>query len=794
MLVSTVLINYIMKRLCFLVICMSIIMGCSTSTSSTKALVDYVDPNIGTAHCRWFFYTPAAIPFGMAKLAPSTDAHLGNPGGWQAVGYDFRHTSIEGFANFHEFQVGGVVFAPTVGELQTVPGELENPDGGYRSRFDKKDEVAAPGYYSVLLKDYGVKAELTAMKRVGFHRYTYPKTELANLIFDIGNKQGESGEVKDAEVQYFEDGRVEGYVITSPVYVNIYQKGADVRMYFSAVLNKKPVQVGTFVKDVVNPGKHQEKGPGAGLYMTFSTEEQEAVEVKVGLSYTSIENARFNRETEAADVTFDQAKKNATDVWNESLSRIYVEGGKETDKVKFYTGLFHALLGRGLASDANGYYPKNNGTVGRIALDEEGNPVHQHYNTDAIWGGFWNLTQLWSLAYPEYYSDWIKSQLLVYQDAGWLGDGIACSKYVSGVGTNFTSLAIAAAYNCGIRDFDVQQGYEAALKNEVEWRGRLEGAGKMDVRQFVERGYSPYEKRFDMVTREEGSGFGASHTMEYSFSSFAVSQFAKHLGKEDDYKLLSDLSNGWKNLYDPETRLIRPKDTKGNFLEDFNPLAPWKGFQEGNAVQYTFYVPHQIDELVDLVGQETFNNRLDSIFLLSQKNIFGGGKEVDAFAGLKTVYNHGNQPNLHISWLFNFSGKPYLSQKWVRAILDEFYGLEGIHGYGYGQDEDQGQLGAWYVMSALGLFDVKGLTEIDPKFQIGAPLFDKVTVRLNKDYYPGEKFVIEAKKQAVGDCYLQDISLNNRPQDTVQLPFSEVVKGGKLVLGLGASPNEELTH
>lgn len=783
-----------MKRLCFLVICMSIIMGCSTSTSSTKALVDYVDPNIGTAHCRWFFYTPAAIPFGMAKLAPSTDAHLGNPGGWQAVGYDFRHTSIEGFANFHEFQVGGVVFAPTVGELQTVPGELENPDGGYRSRFDKKDEVAAPGYYSVLLKDYGVKAELTAMKRVGFHRYTYPKTEQANLIFDIGNKQGESGEMKDAEVQYFEDGRVEGYVITSPVYVNIYQKGADVRMYFSAVLNKKPVQVGTFVKDVVNPGKHQEKGPGAGLYMTFSTEEQEAVEVKVGLSYTSIENARFNRETEAADVTFDQAKKNATDVWNESLSRIYVEGGKETDKVKFYTGLFHALLGRGLASDANGYYPKNNGTVGRIALDEEGNPVHQHYNTDAIWGGFWNLTQLWSLAYPEYYSDWIKSQLLVYQDTGWLGDGIACSKYVSGVGTNFTSLAIAAAYNCGIRDFDVKQGYEAALKNEVEWRGRLEGAGKMDVRQFVERGYSPYEKRFDMVTREEGSGFGASHTMEYSFSSFAVSQFAKHLGKEDDYKLLSNLSNGWKNLYDPETRLIRPKDTKGNFLEDFNPLAPWKGFQEGNAVQYTFYVPHQIDELVDLVGQETFNNRLDSIFLLSQKNIFGGGKEVDAFAGLKTVYNHGNQPNLHISWLFNFSGKPYLSQKWVRAILDEFYGLEGIHGYGYGQDEDQGQLGAWYVMSALGLFDVKGLTEIDPKFQIGAPLFDKVTVRLNKDYYPGEKFVIEAKKQAVGDCYLQDISLNNRPQDTVQLPFSEVVKGGKLVLGLGASPNEELTH
>lgn len=763
-------------------------------TQTSKALVDYVDPNIGTAHCRWFFYTPAAVPFGMAKLAPSTDAHLGNPGGWQAVGYDFRHTSIEGFANFHEFQVGGIVFAPTVGKLQTVPGELNEPDSGYRSRFDKKDEIAAPGWYSVFLKDYGVKAELTAMQRVGFHRYTYPKSEQANLIFDIGNKQGESGEVKDAEVQYFDDGRVEGYVVTSPVYVNIYQKGADVRMYFSAVLNKKPVAVGTFVKNEVTPGKYREKGPGTGLYMTFSTEDQEPVEVKVGLSYTSIENARFNRETEATDVAFDQAKKNATKVWNESLGRISVEGGKEADKVKFYTGLFHALLGRGLASDANGYYPKNDGTVGRIALDEKGRPIHQHYNTDAIWGGFWNLTQLWSLAYPEYYSDWIKSQLLIYKDAGWLGDGIACSKYVSGVGTNFTSLAIASAYNCGIRDFDVQLGYEAALKNEVEWNGRLAGAGKMDVRQFVELGYSPYEKQFDMVTCEEGSGFGASHTMEYSFSSFAVAQFAKQLGKEADYECLSILSNGWKNLYDEKTRLIRPKDTQGYFLEDFNPLAPWKGFQEGNAVQYTFYVPHHIDELVTLVGQETFNARLDSIFLLSQKNIFGGGTEVDAFAGLKTVYNHGNQPNLHISWLFNFSGKPYLSQKWVRAILDEFYGLEGIHGYGYGQDEDQGQLGAWYVMSALGLFDVKGLTEINPKFQIGAPLFDKVTISLNEDYYPGKQFVIETKRQSVDDCYLQEIFLNGQKQETVQLPFKEVVKGGKLILGLGSIPNEVLNH
>jgi len=754
--------------------------------------VGYVDPAIGTAHCRWFFYTPAAVPFGMAKLAPSTDAHLGNPGGWQAVGYDFRHSSIEGFASFHEFQIGGVVIAPTTGDLQTVPGELANPSGGYRSSFDKKDELAVPGYYSVFLKDYAVKAELTATQRVGFHRYTFPETKQAHVLFDIGNQQGESGKVKDAFVTYTEGGRVEGYVVTSPVYVNIFQKGADVRMYFSAQLSKKPDSFGSFVKDRISAGQREQKGVGAGMYFTFHTAQSEPVEIKIGLSYTSVENARVNLETEAKNLDFDKARKAAIKTWNNYLGRITVEGKNETDKVKFYTGLYHALLGRGLASDVNGAYPKNNGEVGQIALDKNGNPIHHHYNTDAIWGGFWNLTQLWALAYPEYYSDWIRSQLLVYKDAGWLGDGIANSKYVSGVGTNFTGLAIAAAYNCGIRDFDVDLAWDAALKNEAVWQDRPEGAGKMDVRQFVQRGYCPYEERFDMKTVDEGSGFGASHTLEYSFSSFAVAQFAKQLGKKDDYRILSRLSNGWKLLFDEDAKLIRPKDTNGKFIQEFDPLAPWRGFQEGNAVQYTFYVPHQPEELVKMLGQEIFNNRLDSIFIESQKNIFGGGKEIDAFAGLKALYNHGNQPNLHISWMFNFSGRPDLTQKWVRAICNEFYGTGGIHGYGYGQDEDQGQLGAWYVMSSIGLFDLKGLTETDPKFQVGSPLFDRITIRLNPDYYPGRKFTIETTGNSSVNSYIQSLQLNGNRLGSPSVAFDQVVRGGKMMINLGSVPNLKL--
>ena len=777
----------------FLLILSSFAAVCLTSCAAQESLTDYVDPRIGTAHSRWFFFTPAAVPFGMAKLAPTTDGHLGNASGWQAVGYDARHTSIEGFANFHEFQVGGVVVAPTVGALQTVPGDAENPESGYRSRFDKQDETARPGYYAVLLKDYGVKAELTATPRVGFHRYTFPATEEANLIFNIGTRMGESGPVRDASVTYTDDGRIEGWVVTEPVYVDIYQKGATVTMYFSAVPDAEPVAFGTFCNETCFPGERNRTGAGTGMYLRFDTRERQDVGLKIGLSYTSVENARQNMEAEADGMDFDGARDAAHAAWEEALGRLRVEGGLREDRVKFYTGLFHALLGRGLASDVNGAYPKNDGTVGRIALDAAGKPLHNHYNTDAIWGGFWNLTQLWSLAWPEYYADWISSQLLVYKDAGWLGDGIACSKYVSGVGTNFTGLAIAAAYNCGIRNFDVETAYAAARKNELGSEGRPEGAGKLDVGQFVARGYSPYKDRFG-ETGPDGSGFSVSHTLEYSFSAYAVAQMARQLGHEADYEQLSTLSEGWKLLFDPETKLMRPRDEQGRFIEKFDPYAPWIGFQEGNAVQYTYYVPHHIDRLVEMVGREEFNNRLDSTFLISRENVFGGGKTIDAFAGLHTYYNHGNQPNLHISALFNFSGKPWLSQKWMRTICNEFYGTEGIHGYGYGQDEDQGQLGAWYVMAAMGLFDAKGLTAPDPSFQVGSPLFDRITVQLNPDYYEGREFVIETSGNTPENYYVGSMELNGKPLRSVQLPFAEITRGGHLKIGLAAEPNTALTE
>lgn len=777
-----------MKKILTLILGAAALASCSSGVN--EEILGYVNPNIGTVHSRWFVYTPASVPFGMAKLGASTNGTYGNVQGWEAVGYEDTHTSIDGFPCFHEFQVGGLSLMPVNGEVKTTPARLENPQDGWRSTFDKSDEEAHPGYYSVLLKDYGIRAELTATKRVGFQRYTFPASESSHIIFNVGNREGESGNVRDSYAVC--DGNVvSGYIVTEPEYVKKYQAGATVCMYFYATLSKAPESVSGFqyygseLKD-----GNSIQGPGAVLVLNYKTSENEQIDVKLGLSYTSVENAKANYMAEAENLSFDNARRSAAADWSEQLSRIEVKGGSEDSRIKFYTGLYHCLLGRGLASDVNGAYPKNDGTVGQIELGKDGKPVHNHYNTDAIWGGYWNLTPLWALAYPEYYNDWCASQLLVYKDAGWLGDGIACSKYVSGVGTNMVSIALAGAYNSGIRDFDIETMYAAARKDNLEWRDRIEGAGKMDVRRFVEDGYVPYVDDPGFVAYEKGATFSVSHTLEYSFSAYATAQLAKQLGHEEDYRQLMELSDGWAKVFDDDLKLVRPRVPSGEWIDNFDPYESWRGFQEGNAMQYTFFVPQNPDSLIARMGKDEFNERLDTIFTQARKTIFGGGKVAFAFSGLSSPYNHGNQPSLHIPWLFNFSGKPYLTQKWTRLICDEFYGTDGEHGYGYGQDEDQGQLGSWYVLAAMGLFDVQGGACSEPTYQLGSPEFDEITVHLSKFNTKGGKFRIITKGNSADAMYVQNATFNGKPLDRCWLYRDEVFNGGELVLQMGTEPSD----
>jgi len=755
----------------------------SSCMASRENVLKYVDPNIGTAHSRWFFYTPAALPHGMAKLAPSTNGHEGNPSGWEAVGYDTRHTSIEGFVHFHEWQIGGISVMPATGELRTKPGELNGPKVGYRSAFERKNELAQPGYYKVLLDDYQITAELTATERVGFHRYTFPKNDQSRILLDIGNKQGESDEVRDAEVRMVDDTHFEGFVTTYPKYIRQYDSKGKISMFFYGEVSKKPLSTGSFSDKGVQQSSKTASGKGAGLFFEYHTADQETIELKVGLSYTSVQNAKANLIAEAESLTFEKAKEQAQKVWSNELGKLYVTGQKKDDKVKFYTGLYHALLGRGIASDVNGDFPKyGNDSIGHLPR-KNGKPTYNFYNTDAIWGAFWNLTQLWALSYPERYKDYVQTQLEVYKSRGWFADGVSNGQFTSGVGTNFVGLAIAAAYNSGIRNYDTDLAYKAIKANEDSWKNRLVGSGKMDVKSFMDHGFVPF---LDANTTDStGSQFSASHTMEYSYSAFALAQMAKSLGKTADYNTFIKKSDGWKLLFNPERKLIQPKKADGSFIDKFDSMQPWRGFQEGNAVQYTFYVPQNPEGLIKAIGQQEFNSRLNGIFENAQKNGFGGGKTIDAFAGINASYNHGNQPNLHVSWLFNFSGKPWLTQKWTRAICNEFYGIERIHGYGYGQDEDQGQLGSWYVISALGLFDVKGLTDLRPVIQFGSPLFETAHIQLGN----GKKLLIAARNNSAENIYIQSATFNGKNLDNCWMYRDELMEGGELVFVMGNKPN-----
>jgi predicted alpha-1,2-mannosidase len=780
--------KYSLTKSYLLLFLFTILLSCNQKTKENNVFnaVQYVDPQIGSVHGRWFFYTPAALPFGMAKLAPHTNA-AGSIGSWMPNGYDDRQTSIEGFGHFHEFQIGGVVAMPTVGELKTVPGTLENPDSGYRSRFDKTDEHSEPGYYSVLLKDYNIKAEITATERVGFHRYTFPKAEKARIIFDIGHKQGESSTVVEAAAELVDKNEVEGFVETYPSYATFCDPGNHVKMYFVARLSKTPEQTGTFTDSVFYKNTHSTKGVNNGIYLEFKTAANEVVEMQVGLSYTSIKNARLNLDTEAKSVSFDEVHAAATKRWNEMLGRIRAEGGREQDLKKFYTGLYHALLGRGVASDVNGQYKLNGAGTGQIPLDKNGKPKYHHYNTDGIWGGFWNLSQLWAMVYPDYFAEYVQSNIDFYKETGWLHDGEAAGVFTNGVQTNFQGLLIASAYNCGIRNFDVETGYKAALKNEIDSIGRNPGNGKYDLNRFIKLKYVPYEET--TISNGWVFNFGASHTLEYAFSSYAVAQMAKSLGHENDYQKLMNQADYWKNIFDPETKFIRPKLPNGKFIEAFDPLKPWDGFQEGNAFQFSWYVPHDPAGLIKEMGLNLFNERLEKTFTESRKTVFGGGKEIDSFSGLQKLYNQGNQPCLHQSWLFNYSGKPWLTQKWTRIICDEFYGTEPLHGYGFGQDEDQGQLGAWYVMNALGLFDVQGHASANPTFQFGSPQFEKVTIQLENN--PDKKLVIETKNNSYKKRYIQKVTFNNKPIENCWINRKELMEGGTLVFKMDSIPNKK---
>jgi hypothetical protein len=350
-----------------------------------------------------------------------------------------------------------------------------------------------------------------------------------------------------------------------------------------------------------------------------------------------------------------------------------------------------------------------------------------------------------------------------------LAAGLGCrQQFVSGVGTDFTGVFIA---ELTIGEFVITTSNRHSL---VEERNRMAespgGSGKADLRSFVDRLCSALKKCAGC--REFGRGgsqFSASHTWNTVIPPGPL-QLAKSLGKDTEYERLMSYSRGWEKLYDKDSGFIRPKDAAGGFITEFNPRRPWVGFQEGNAWQYTFYVPHDIASLKEKMGASTFYDRLEDVFSQPAKTMFGGGEQLDAFSGLENVYNHGNQPSLHIAWLFNYAGHPWRTQYWVRRICDDFYGAGRVHGYGFGQDEDQGQLGAWFVMATMGLFDVQGGTAPKPVFQLATPMFERIQIN-------SIEVLLRRKFKVAGDPanpYIQSARMGGEKIQDCEIPWERV--------------------
>jgi predicted alpha-1,2-mannosidase len=706
-------------------------LAASLRAGEPKSPASYVDPFIGTASNRWFFFAPAAAPFGLVKLAPDSTGYGGYRGGGHPSGYRYRDPTLLGFSHLHEFQLGGFLLVPTTGELVTIPGPEDGTGRGWRSTYRKESEQASPGRYRVHLDRHKVTAELTATTRVGLHRYIFPAGERARVLVDVGQLLGEAGVAQTADRFHgaLRAASVERTgprtLVSSLTVAPSYAKG-EFSVHASIVFDRPFDRYGAYRGAKAFPGRELITGFGAGYYVEFEPRENQRVEVQVGISFVSVAQAEANRIAEVGTRDFETVADETAGAWNRVLRRVQIEDDgpdAERNKVKLYTALWHVLLGRGIANDCDGAYVDAAGTVRRIP-QADGKLAFSRYNSDALWGSFWNLNQVWALLYPEQMESFAKHLLSVHQESGWLPDGMVGGQFAPGMPSNQASVFLAAAYARRPEAFAALRPalWAAVWKNQSEWRGRPRYAGKEALAGYLAKGYVPCDD----------VGYGPTgHSLEYAYEDWAAAQLALQLGQTGPAGVLLERSRGWRRHWDPDSLHLRPRRYDGTFYEPFDPDSGYS-FAEGTARQYRWFVPHGIPELIDLFGVERFVAELERTMAQAERSAFGA-PAAENTAGYALGYNHGNQPALHAAWLFALAGRPEIAQRFVGAICDRFYGSTPEHGYGWAQDEDQGQLAAWYVLAMIGLFDPEGMVRPQGQFIRLSPRFSKILLQLGPD-------------------------------------------------------------
>lgn len=666
--------------------------------------------------------------------------------------YYYKDRRIQGFRNSHWINggctqdYGTVTLMPVSGNLKCLPEERS-------SSYLHDEEISTPYYYSVNLRDYKIKAEMTGTSRAGIFRFTYQGDGNAYLIVNPNSDEGEGYIEYDARTN-----EIRGY---NPVH-RIYQgwgEKAGFSGYFVISLNKKILSFGTYKGHELSEDKTSiGKSHAIGMYFRLSVKKGESVLVRVGSSFTDMDGAAKNLQAEIPDWTFDRVKNNLHKLWNRHLSVIQVNDTNENAKQLFYSAMYRASFLPHVINDVDGRYPAfAKGQPIMIAKD------HAYYDDFSMWDTYRSLHPLLNIIDPKKSADMINSLLDKYDEGGWLPIFPCWNSYTSEmIGDHCISL-IGDAYVKGIRNFDTKKAYKAMRKNAFEqpvtYAEYKDGLGRRALDSYLKYGYIPLE---DSVKEAFHKAEQVSRTLEYAYDDYVLSQLAKDWGYKEDAKILEKRAQNYRNVIDPRTGYAQGRHKDGHFLNEFNAVKFCSFITEGTPCHYTWYVPHDIKGLMTCMGgKQAFVTRLDSMF--TEKR-----------------YWHGNEPCHQIGYLFNYAGMPWKTQRTIHHIMEtEYLNMPG----GLSGNDDAGQMSAWYIFSAMGFYPVCPGTV---NYVIGTPLFKKLTLNLPS----GKKFIVSAPDVSSKNIYIQSVKWNGKGYDKNYITHSMILQGGFLEFVMGSSPNK----
>lgn len=742
------------------------LVACTTKNNEEKSNLGYVDMLIGTAG-QGHTIVSTARPFALVKPGPDTEMRR-----------NYLHAKyITGFSQLHTSGTGGNAQSAVLGIMPTN-GELKVDPRQYRSRFDPLQATTEPGYNRFLLEDYNIITEVTSTDRVAFYRFTFPQSDESNILINVSHA---FNRYNGGEIHILNDSTIAG----TGLYNGYHGSSFDVAYYIQF---SKPFRSSGIWE--ANELFHDQKtgamtgDESLGAFLRYNTAQNETILVKIGMSYVDIEGAKRNLETELSHWDFESVVAESDQIWEEALGKVQVKSWDEDHKTTFYTSLYHAMLSPKILSDADRRYE---GFDGQIHVAEGFN----YYGEFSLWDTYRTVHPLFVILEPTRQRDMVESLLTIAEQGGWLPKWAWSEGYTGGMLGDHSVTLILDSYAKGIRDFDAEKAYRAMYKNATEQRVGVPWT-RRGLYKYMELGFAPEDagitKSLVSATHAYGPG-GAKNTgyypevsgsvsasLEYAYNDWCVAEMSRLLGKEQDADYFYERAYYYKNVYDPELGFMRPRNSDGSWaLDPFGPTISGQHSQfycEGNAWTYSWFVPHDMQGLVNLMeGEASFGNKLDIAF--------------SGFEFGRSYYDPANEPDMHYPYMYNYVRTPWRSQEIVRFITENLFTSDretGIPG-----DDDVGTMSAWFVFSSMGFYPVAPGSD---QYVIGTPLFDEVKIYLDEKYYDSKTLLIEAGNNSSENKYIQSMTINGQDINRTFITHEELINSGQITFSMGNTPNK----